>query len=118
MTPRRDRHRERAWLDRAERSAGASGFAAHARRRLEMGERCYGDRWATVGLPVLLRELAEEAADLGAWSVLAAQALDGVPLDHSGREAVAGLLADAAEHGGRAHAAIAAAQRLDRGEAA
>ncbi|PZS12462.1 MAG: hypothetical protein DLM64_04870 [Solirubrobacterales bacterium] len=60
----------------AEQQAGESGFAAHAERRLEAGERAYGHRWAQVGLPELLAELLEEAADLGAWGVLALQELE------------------------------------------
>lgn len=110
VTARRDRHRERMLLDAAEQSAGMSGFAGHARRRLEMGERCYADRWAHAGLRVLLDELAEEAADLGAWAALASQALDAEPLGPPDRDAVAASLLAAARAGALAHAAVAAAR--------
>lgn len=100
----RDPAREQRWLEDA---AGPSQtFAPHARRRLDRGETDYGDRWTRTPLDRLLAELAEEAADLGAWSVLIAQALDaeGVPADV--REHVTAALRVAARAGGEAHAAV------------
>jgi hypothetical protein len=78
MSPRKIRNesRERFWLQGAERGAGRSGFASHALMRLAAGERAYGDRWAGMGIDHLLGELSEEAADIGAWAVLALQALE------------------------------------------
>jgi hypothetical protein len=71
----RDLVRERRWLEDAEHNSSPSGFAAHAQERLADGQRLYGDRWAEESLAALLTELQEEAADLGAWGVLALQAL-------------------------------------------
>ncbi len=71
----RDPKREDDWLSLAELRAGRSGFTEHALMRLAAGERAYGDRWAARTVDELLGELTEEAADLGAWGVLALQAL-------------------------------------------
>jgi hypothetical protein len=78
----RDGSRERPWLELAELSAGRSGFLEHALMRLAAGEHAYGNRWAHMGLDHLLRELTEEAADIGAWGVLALQALEHHPSAH------------------------------------
>ncbi|MGH3049136.1 MAG: hypothetical protein ACRDLK_03180, partial [Gaiellaceae bacterium] len=75
----RDEGRERLWLARAERAAGASEFAGRAALRLALGDLAYGHRWAELGLDRLITEVAEEAADLGAWGVLALQALERDP---------------------------------------
>lgn len=72
----RDEPRERHWLEHAEMQAGRSGFSRHAAHRLAAGDHAYGDRWARRELAELLAELSEEAADLGAWGVLALQALE------------------------------------------
>jgi hypothetical protein len=74
----RDLVRERRWLEDAERDSSPSGFAAHAQERLREGQETYGDRWAAESMATLLTELQEEAADLGAWGVLALQALSHV----------------------------------------
>ncbi len=76
----RQEARELLWLELAELDAGASGFAEHAIRRLAEGERLYGSHWAELGLERLVDELLEEAADLGAWGVLALQALEALEL--------------------------------------
>ena len=75
-TAQRDENRERVWLELAELDAGESGFADHAHRRLAAGEELYGDRWAHIGIERLIDELLAEAADLGAWSCLALEALE------------------------------------------
>lgn len=94
-------------LDVAERQAGGSGFADHAERRLEAGERAYGHRWTEVGLPTLLAELLEEAADLGAWGVLALQALEAEPtLGAAERDLVEVALNAALMWGAFAHKAL------------
>lgn len=109
----RDRGVEREWLESAERAASPSGFADRARRRLEVGERSYGDRWARAGLPRLLGELAEEAADLGASSALAVQALAlDVRLDSAARRELRSLLDQVSRAGAAAHAAIVRGEDL------
>ncbi|MCW2951030.1 MAG: hypothetical protein JWQ48_200 [Conexibacter sp.] len=107
----RDRYRERRWLEGVTATV-PNGFVAHARDRLEMGEALYGARWATAGIAQLLAELAEEAADLGAWSALALQALDGGHLDPLVRVGIVGQLSAIARAGAEAHAAVETGIRL------
>jgi len=104
----RDRARERAFLAAAARPHGPAGacWALCARGRLEAGQAAYGDRWATVGLSRLLEELAEEAADLGAWAALAEQALDFEDLDPSTAVEVHRALEAATRAGADAYAAL------------
>lgn len=73
--PARDQGREVDFLERASSCGGTSRFVDHARQRLARGERRFGDRWTRRTMEEFLDELAEEAADLGAWAVLADQAL-------------------------------------------
>lgn len=95
---------EYCWLEGAEAVAGRSGFAEHARNRLAAGELAYGNRWAELELADLLVELCEEAADLGAWGVLALQALDlDRTLSELGRPTIAARLHGAILTGARAH---------------
>ncbi len=75
MSQQRDLACERRWLEDAERNSSPSGFAVHAQERLRDGQEAYGDQWAGESMARLLTELQEEAADLGAWGVLALQAL-------------------------------------------
>ncbi len=103
MSAERDSVREQAWLEAAEQDAGASGFACHVVERLLAGESVYGDRWATVGLRKLIAELMEEAADLGAWAVLALQVLG----EQAERDLVASALRAAILWGAYAHHALA-----------
>ena len=70
----RDSFRERRFL--AEAACGHAAFVTQALTRLDAGQAEYGDSWAWIGTRRLLAELTEEAADLGAWSALADQALD------------------------------------------
>lgn len=84
--------------------AGGSPFVTQATARLKLGERVYGDRWMRQGVSVLLSELLEEAADLGAWAVLVLQSLD--ELDPDQREVVEACVLDAARAGARAHSAV------------
>jgi len=109
MRPLRNRGRERRLLLSAERDAGPSGFAAHALRRLELGEVLYADRWAGEGIERLLEELLEEAADLGGWACLALAALEADPPPVARRRDVVASVAYAIGDGARAHARIAAA---------
>jgi hypothetical protein len=105
---RRDRDRERAFL--ADAARGHRPLVDHALARLDAGDELYGDSWAWIGIRKHLAELLEEAADLGAWAVLAHQALDHEPrLSAVDRQRVAGVVAAAAAHGARAHAALTAA---------
>jgi hypothetical protein len=105
---RGDPDRERAFL--ADAARGHQPFVDHALARLDAGDAVYGDSWAWIGIRKHLAELLEEAADLGAWAVLAHQALDHEPgLSDADRQRVSGAVAAAAGHGGRAHAALTAA---------
>jgi len=113
----RDRRYEAAFLAVAARAHGqaGTGWARHAAVRLEAGEDAYGERWTTLGTEALLDELAEEAADLGAWGALARQALDLEPVDAAILHRVAAALDRAAEAGAAAYAALLdARQALDR----
>jgi len=83
-------------------------FVAQAQARLEVGEEVYSNSWAWIGLRRLLAELLEEAADLGAWSVLADQALDREQLTEQERQRIRALLELAARRGAQAHAALTA----------
>jgi hypothetical protein len=78
---RRDEARERLWLEDAVANLGTADtkFVEHALRRLAVGQELYGDRWAGLGFERLLSELEEEAADIGAWGVLALQAVQTDP---------------------------------------
>jgi hypothetical protein len=101
----RDGFRERRLLAAAAR--GHEPFVRHAEARLEAGQEPFGDSWAWFGMPRHLRELLEEAADLGAWAVLADQALDRDPhLSHLHREQLRAVLAIAARRGAQAHEAL------------
>jgi hypothetical protein len=100
----RDLATERDCLQRAELKAGRSGFAEHAVNRLAAGAATYGDRWATLGVARLLIELTEEAADLGAWGVLALQALErDDTLPRTSRARLGARLERAIACGARAH---------------
>lgn len=109
--PRRDPVRERRFLHAA--APLTREWVDHACRRLEAGEQEYAGSWATRGLCELLNELAEEAADIGAWAVLAEQALDQRDdLEGCEREALHTDLLDAARKGARAWARVAHARDL------
>jgi hypothetical protein len=102
--PQRDPSREaRFLLAAARRADSGDAFVAHATRRLQAGEEKFGSRWTELTLLEYVRELAEEGADLGAWSVLAAQVAEHVRsdrlpevLDHLSLIAHAGAIAHAA----------------------
>jgi len=101
----RDPDRERTFLAAAAR--GHHPFVEQATARLDAGEEVYGDSWAWIGLRRHLTELLEEAADLGSWAALSAQALDHEPdLSDANRQRIAGVLAATASHGARAHALL------------
>jgi len=113
----RDRRFEAGFLAVAARAHGqaGAGWVRHARVRLEAGEESYGERWTTLGTEALLDELAEEAADLGAWGALARQALDLEPVDTATVHHVAAALDRMAEAGAAAYAALLdGRQALDR----
>jgi hypothetical protein len=106
----RDQSRELAFLAAAGR--GHEPFVTQVRARLEEGEPEFGDSWCWIGIRRHLAELLEEAADLGAWSALADQALD---LDREladvDRQRIHAVLTLAARHGAQAHEHLAAALR-------
>ena len=101
----RDQQREQTFLRDAAR--GHEAFVQHATARLDAGEEPYGDSWAWIGIGRHVRELAEEAADLGAWAALADQALDrehDLPdVDRARTRAVLELVA---RRGAQAHEAL------------
>jgi len=104
----RDPGRERAFLIEAAR--GHEPFVEQAIARLDGGEEIYGDSWKWIGLRRHFAELLEEAADLGSWAALAAQALDHEPdLSDADRQRIDAVLAATARHGARAHALLTAA---------
>ena len=106
---------ELAWLESAELQAGASGFAEHVSDRLSAGDVRYGSRWTSLGLARLLDELREEAADLGAWGVLALQALEHQDHPECRRKRIADRLHAAILAGAEAHFALEAGRlELDR----
>lgn len=106
----RDLGLERVFLDAAELGSETRGFADHARRRLHAGERAYAGRWANVGWDQLVHELTEEAADLGAWAVLALQTIErDVP--EQARDATR-LLEVIARAGAEAHGAAERLRKL------
>jgi len=113
----RDPESERHWLENAELLAGPSGFVEHVTRRLALGGSAYGNRWTELGLRRLLVELSEEAADLGAWGVLALQALEREPA--ADNDAIARMVQRAILAGARAHVALThALQFVSAGEGA
>lgn len=64
-------------LAAAERQAGLEiGYADRVRARLTMGQELYGNAWAGRPLVDMIREIREEAWDVGAWASLAAQLAD------------------------------------------
>ncbi|MGC9221756.1 MAG: hypothetical protein ACP5H2_10465 [Solirubrobacteraceae bacterium] len=98
----RDEFRERRFL--AEAACGHAPFVTQALERLEAGEAEYGSSWAWIGVRRHLAELLEEAADLGAWAVLADQALDGeLALSAAQREQLRQALRRVAALGAAAH---------------
>lgn len=111
LTSCRDPRAEQRWLVVAELSAGQSGFTRHALMRLDAGQQAYGEGWTARPVDELLGELAEEAADLGAWGVLALQALELGRLDRTVRARIADLLRDAILAGAQAHRALVDARR-------
>lgn len=107
----RDVAREQVWLRSAEQSAGASGFADHALRRLEAGDHLYGDRWVRIGLDALIDELLAEAADLGSWGVLALEAVERVQgVDEADRELIVAAVQATLLWGAFSHHALAIAR--------
>jgi len=99
--PPRDRDHEGVFLGRA--AAGHTPFAVQASERLERGEMLFGDGWRERGIAELVRELLEEAADIGAWGALADQAVDDA---EPASATIVAALTIAAWHGARAHEAL------------
>lgn len=112
MSTQRDIEREGAWLERAALDSRSASFAEHATTRLAAGVDAYGDRWTQLGLARLLTELTEEAADLGAWGVLALQSLEREDaLRADDRESIADRLLAVMLSGARAHHDLERARR-------
>jgi hypothetical protein len=105
-----DQRRELAFLAAAAR--GHESFVTQVRARLEAGEPEFGDSWAWIGIRRHLTELREEAADLGAWSVLADQALDHEQqLADADRDRTRAVLELAARRGAQVHQLLSSALR-------
>lgn len=66
---KRDPEWERATLGQL----SLPSFTEAVMERLEMGERLYGDAWASRSVDDLAREAQEEALDLAAWTLLACE---------------------------------------------
>ncbi len=108
----REPEREKRFLEHAASAAGNNAFVNQASERLEQGEREFGDRWTRMTLSDFLRELQEEAADIGAWGTLAEQLANHQQLPAViDRHIRTGLL-EIAKAGARAHRAAAALQRV------
>jgi hypothetical protein len=105
----RDPEREQRFLRDAARHH--EPFAEHAAARLAAGEEPFGDSWAWIGIRRHLAELLEEAADVGAWAVLAEQALDREPLADVDRRRIGAVLQLVARCGAQAHEALTGAVR-------
>jgi hypothetical protein len=100
------------WLEHAELEFNTTSFSEHALRRLDAGAADYGDRWVTTSIEKLISELAEEAADLGGWGVLALQALARSDLGGQERDEIATNVLAAIAFGARAHREMTSARRL------
>ncbi len=82
-------------------------WIGHSLKRLKRGAVEYGERSFTRPVVELLDELAEAAADLGAWAAIASHALAGRDdLEADVRALVGQALRDAAAGGARAWARI------------
>jgi hypothetical protein len=104
----RDSFRERRFL--AEAACGHMPYIEQALARLDAGQSTYGDSWCWIGIRRHLAELTEEAADLGSWSALADQALDGeLALSAEQREQTRQALRRVAALGACAHRLLAEA---------
>lgn len=97
------------FLEQAEKMAQLvnEGFKEKVVHRLIMGDDLYGNRWASMTLPRLLKEICEEGLDLGSWTALTAQhpvllAMDGAVLQRCHT-----LLAEIAAHGAKVDALVA-----------
>lgn len=114
----RDRSRERAILARAERHAGVPadlGYATAVGERLERYGREHGDSFADRPLVELLAEIAEEALDVGGWSLLALTVLEMEALPPATRERLIATLEAAILAGAEAYALVARATAATRG---
>lgn len=110
----RDRRRELDWLRRAI-VTDPTGLVARALARIDkVGQRSYGESWATRPIAELVAEIREECADLPGWSVLTAQRLD--ELDPASAAKIDAHLAAVVEYAGRADAEAQAIERLLAGE--
>jgi hypothetical protein len=114
--PLRDLDREQRFL--LDAAHGHEPFVEQATARLEAGEEPFGDSWAWIGIRKHLRELLEEAADVGACAVLADQALRYEQgLADVDRERIRTVLALSARRGAQAHEALTAVLRALTSEA-
>jgi hypothetical protein len=113
--PPRDPARELAWLQEAvvELGVGDAVFVDHALRRLALEREFHGGE---MGLARLLATLEERAADIGAFGVLALEALASEPdLSDLMRDHVSAVVHAAIVLGAYSYQALTIA-RLDLGE--
>lgn len=104
--PARDEQRTREFLQHASAFTTDPTFVLHCSDRLARGDVEFGVRWALTPLREFARELAEEAADLGAWAALADQAADLMDLPPPAREELREVLLAIAHDGAEAHLKI------------
>lgn len=110
MSPIRDRDRERRFIAAA--SPTDPRWLVAVTTRLDVGQRLYGNDWATRPLVDLIREIDEEALDIAPRSVLALQALDRTDLGASDRDRIAHLLARATREAAQIHDRLRTARRI------
>lgn len=104
---------ERAWLASAEGHGDDTAWISGVLQRLVMGDDRYGESYRWASLTEQVREVAEEALDLGGWTSLIAESLDSRPeLTELQRERLAALLTAIAGLGARAHELAEQAQKL------
>lgn len=113
----RDEAFERSYLADAEGRGQGTPWAAAVLARLAAHDEDFGtsDRWAS--LTELCREVAEEGLDLGGWTVLIAESLDGRPeLSPRQRDILRALLLRIARHGAQVHEITLEFGRIVAGE--
>jgi hypothetical protein len=108
--PRRDEEREQRILAEATGTVDGGDWNRHVATRLAQGQRDYGDAWIDRPAADLVVEATEEAADLAAWSLLAAQAIDAEDLVDA--DLIRCLLSLAMGRAAQAHVELAAALAL------
>lgn len=104
---------ERSWLAQAEGRGPDTPFIAGMIERLAAHDEEWGTSYRWASLTELLREVAEEGLDLGGWTALVAESLNGRPeLGDRERDRLHPVLVQIAKHGSEAHELALQAQRI------